>query len=140
MIKHVYWDKCELAQVPKNTITYPQASGTPTYYAIDGKKLYIYPVPTSQDELYIEYKAIPSFASGATGGDSLSTLIPDETQMGIAYWVAAELLKGSFEEALAKERYKDYYIRKSRYIMLQENNATSTRLQGGIVRPYKVIT
>lgn len=135
VMEHVYWDKCELIQVPMSAINYPQASGTPAYYAIRGSKLFIYPVPTSQAELYIEYKSVPAVGSDT----SVSSLIPTEDQMALAYWVAAELSKQNFDEDVAKERYRDYLMRKSKYLVRYHNNRTGIEPRGGIERPYRVV-
>lgn len=137
VMEHVYWDKCELTQVPMSAINYPQASGTPAYYAIRGSKLFIYPVPESQEELYIEYKSVPAIASGAT---NVSSLIPEEDQMALAYWVSSEMLKQTFEDEIADLRYKDYLRRKSRYLVRYHNNRPAVQPRGGIERPYRVVT
>jgi len=136
VLERVYWDKCSLREVPKTAITYPQASGTPAYFSIRGKKIFIYPVPTRQEEFYLEYKAVPTLGTFDT---DMSSLIPEESQIAVAYWVAAEILKQSFEEDISKARATDYMRVKSRYVVAYQNRSTETVPRDGIERPYRVI-
>jgi hypothetical protein len=139
MMTYCAWDKNELVEHPRRLTIQPETSGTPIYYSVVDKRLYLYPVPTEQKELYIEYKSVPTTAVGT----AIDSHIPAECHQGLAYLVAAEMLKQTFEEQQAKARYSDYYRVKAQYLNRVQNNATESDapIPGRRTWPwYKVVT
>jgi len=117
----VIYDGYPLINSPRSWTALPKSSGTPQYYTVIGTRIYLSPVPTEQKEFYIEYKAMPA---DMTSDTQVTPLIPEDIQIGIAYWVSAELLKGTFEEQNSRARYADYLKAKGRY-MMRFHNATT---------------
>lgn len=120
----ISWDEYELQPLPRNMTALPRSQGAPRFYTIRGKKLYLSPSPTDQKEFYLEYMAIPSDITASAFDTYISTVIPESVQPALYYWVAAELLKGNYEEALAQQRSGDYEKCKRRYLVDFHNQTT----------------
>lgn len=118
------WDEYEMQPLPRNMTVLPRSQGAPRFYTIRGKKLFLSPSPTDQKEFYLEYMAIPDDIAAASFDTYISSVIPEVVQPAIYYWVAAELLKGNYEEALAQQRVADYEKCKRRYLVDFHNQTT----------------
>ena len=129
-VNKVLWDDYLLDPVPRDYVIEPEVSGDPYYYNIRGTKIRIVPSPTSQKKFYIEYKGVPSKVTSPTTSSEIPT-IPAKYQRAIAYWVAFQLLLGTFEEDLANRRYGEYKRILNQYRVDYANNDTETTSRQG---------
>ena len=68
LVPPVEWDSNPLTLAPFDLFASPQASGTPTYYAVRNKRIRISPTPSSQKLFHIWYKYLPTeFTQGYQG-------------------------------------------------------------------------
>lgn len=129
-VKHVAWDKYTLAQAPRQIFVRPDSTGDPRYYFVEGSNILITPAPSSQKELYVMYKGIPdtsditNYASG-----TLPSAIPEKFHIALSYWVAAELLIGTFEDDMRAQRLGAYYTKVNEYKVSYNNQNTSLEPQ-----------
>lgn len=59
-IERVEWDNNLLRPLPRNYFVSPESSGTPCYYNVRGDNIRLYPTPTTDKLLHIEYRGLPS--------------------------------------------------------------------------------
>uniref|UniRef100_A0A6M3L9G8 Uncharacterized protein n=1 Tax=viral metagenome TaxID=1070528 RepID=A0A6M3L9G8_9ZZZZ len=125
-VKHVAWNKYALSQAPRSSFIRPDRTGDPSYYFVEGNQVLITPAPSSQKELYVMYKGVPdlsdisNYASG-----TIPSIIPAKYHIGLAYWVAAELLMGTFEDEMRAQRLSSYYRIVQEYLVNYNNQNTS---------------
>lgn len=128
-VNKVLWDYWLLTEVTRDYVIDPQITGTPAYYNVRGNKIRLVPVPTEQEKWYIEYKGVPTQVSSPTESSTIPD-IPEKYQRALAFWVAFQLLLGSFEDTLANRRYAEYKRIVNQYKSDYANNNTDTN--GGI--------
>lgn len=61
------WNGDPLFPAPRNLFTSPETWGTPSHYAIEGRKMRLFPSPEEQKTLYIRYKYLPAAFSVISG-------------------------------------------------------------------------
>ncbi len=125
-IKRVAWDKTLLESAPRGFFVHPQAQGDPSYYFVEGSTIYLNPVPNDQKELYVSYKGVPDLTdmvSVASG--TMPASIPEQFHIAMAYWVAAELLMGSFEDEMRGHKLASYQQIVSQYRVNYNNQNAS---------------
>lgn len=128
-VNKVLWDDFILRPITRDFVVNPELTGTPIYYNVRGTKIRLIPVPSEQRKFYIEYKGVPTEVTSPTTASEIPS-IPAKYQRSIAYWVAFQLLLGTFEDQLANRRYVEYKRIVNQYKMDYANNATETRSQG----------
>jgi len=121
-IKRVAWDKALLESAPRGFFVHPQAEGDPSHYYVEGSTIYLNPTPNDQKELYVGYKGIPSLSDMTSlASSTIPSEIPDQYHIALAYWMAAELLLGSFEDNLRAHRLASYQQIVTQYRVNQNN-------------------
>ena len=138
-VNKVLWDDRLLSRITREFVIDPRLTGTPTYYNVRGTKIRIIPVPSEQRKFYIEYKGVPTEVSSPITTTAIPS-IPAKYQKAIAYWVAFQLLLGSYQDKLANRRYGEYKRIVNQYKMDYANNASETRSQGYNTLWYNVRT
>jgi hypothetical protein len=96
-MKNVFWGTNELREAPFSNFLRPRAIGTPQYYAVNNKEIFLNPVPNKQDYFKIFYSAFPTDLGVDGSSDSTSCPLPEEMHMAPVYWAAACLLDESHE-------------------------------------------
>lgn len=124
-VNKVLWDDTILSPIMRESVIDPRVSGTPSYYNVRGTKIRLIPVPTEQEKWYIEYKGVPTKVTTPTTTSNIPD-IPAKYQRALAYWVAKEILLGTFEDELAMRRYAEYKKIVNQYKMDYANNNTDT--------------
>lgn len=113
-MRKVVWDGSELLPAPRDYFVWPGATGDPCYYDIRNDHLYLYPTPTSQKQLYLEYSATNVSASTS---DTATYSIPTRYQMLIVYWLAYMLLLAMHEYDKANQQLAIYVREKNRALI-----------------------
>ncbi|MDD5065342.1 MAG: hypothetical protein PHQ35_11365 [Phycisphaerae bacterium] len=125
-VKHVAWDGCPLENGPREIFVRPETSGDPAYYFIEGSTILLTPAPTQQKELYVMYKGIPDLSDmTSVASGTIPTAIPEQFHIGLAYWIASELLLESFEDNMRTGRLGQYQKIVQEYLVNYNNQNTA---------------
>jgi hypothetical protein len=117
---HVEWDGNALSQAPADLFLSPEYEGTPAHYWVYGKKMRLFPSPTSQKRLHIWYKKHP--ADWASLTQSASSIDLDaEWAMAPVYYAAALTADMNFEKEISGKLHARY-INQVRQYNRQWNN------------------
>ena len=102
-IEHVEWDRGTCTAAPFDIFISPQFTGSPSYYAVKNKELYLYPVPDEQEYLHVVYRAFPVDFGEATAAASLSasSSLDAEVQMAPIFYASSLLAEQNFEPKIA---------------------------------------
>ncbi len=136
-VNRVLWDNYLLQPVSRGHVVDSGITGDPAYYNVRGNKIRVVPVPTEQEKWYIEYKGVPSQISSPTDSSDIPD-IPEKYQRAIAYWVAFQLLLGTFEDSLANRRYAEYKRIVNQYRADYANNDTKMTTDVPVSLQYTV--
>ena len=126
-VQEVWWDNYKLYPTSAGWTVNPETYGDPRYYHIKGSKIRLYPSPSEQKRFYIRYRGVPAEVGTIEASTSIQSEIPTNYQKALAYFVAAELLRESFEEKEAQAKYAMYYKIKNQYLVAYNNRSTVTK-------------
>jgi hypothetical protein len=131
-VNSVEWDKSPLCEVGMSDVLSPEVSGTPAFYAWEYNRLFLTPVPTSQDKFLVDYVYVPDEVDTTVADPEIVDDVPEKYQIGIAYYVSSRLLEEMFEGNIAKERYAEYF----RYVTMFKKDRFSTYIPGSKRKSY----
>jgi hypothetical protein len=96
-MNNVFYGTRELSPAPFDMFLRPRSVGTPAYYAIRNKQIYLYPTPVKQDYFRIFYAGSPTDLGTDGSSDAVACPLPEEVHMAPVYYAAASLLEESHE-------------------------------------------
>lgn len=123
-IEYVEWNKNRLLPHPGWGAVSPESQGTPIYYYLRGKKLRVWPTPTSQELFHIRYKRY-AFRVSSFEHDLLSSPIPLEYHRSLCYWVAAEMCAENWEHTEHDRLQYEYRKYRNKYVVNYNNQVTA---------------
>ncbi len=138
-INQVTWDDRRVLPIPREEVITTRSNGTPAYYYIRGRNIGLYPSPSSQKKLYIEYKGVPTQVTNPQQDDDIPD-IPEQYQSALVFYVAYELLLNSFEDDKAMGRYSFYRKIVNQYKANNANNNPSMAISSSNPLWYTVNT
>lgn len=120
----VQWNIWTLEEAPFDLFSRPIYSGQPEWYGVRGKKIRIYPAPTSQEYFRIDYKGLPT-----DYGTTTSTTCPlvSEYQMAPVYFAVSELAEGTPDPTLANRFLQRFSDMSRDYIVKNANQSPKSR-------------
>jgi hypothetical protein len=121
-MKHVFYGQTELTEAPFDNFLRVKSQGTPSFYAIKNKQIYLNPVPVSQDYFRIFYTGMPTDLGVDGASDSVSCPLPEEVHMAPVYWAAACLLEESHEFDKSVYYQRKFNDMCNNYIIREANN------------------
>lgn len=121
--ERVEWDGRELAQMPREWSQSPEANGTPRFYSIRNRQLYLYPTPTEQEALHVWYRGQPTDIDFDSDTD-LPSGIPSAYHMAIPHLVAGYVYYEVQDEKRAMYHQGEYRRYLNMYITHRENMST----------------
>jgi hypothetical protein len=141
-VLQVWWDRYRLAESTREHFVQPRSTGTPHSYFIRGKTMRLYPVPSEQKVLWVQYKGVPALTARGeiTGGTEIPSVIPLEFQHALEYYVASKMLQESFDDTLADRRYAQYRRVVGQYAVRYANQHTATSKSTPVRRWFRVET
>jgi hypothetical protein len=117
---NVFYGTNELSMAPFSNFLSPRATGTPRYYSVNNKEIFLNPVPNKQDFFKIFYSGFPTDLGTDGSSDSVACPLPEEMHMSPVYYAAACLLEESheFDKSIYYQRkfndmLTDYKIREA---------------------------
>jgi hypothetical protein len=96
-MKNVFYGSNELTEAPFSNFLRPFATGTPRYYSVRNKQIFLNPVPSQQDYFKIFYSGVPPDLGVDGSSDSVACPLPEEVHMAPVYYAAACLLEEGHE-------------------------------------------
>ncbi len=139
-IDYVMYDTWQLDPAPFDLFTFPQAAGTPSYYAIKNKKIRVYPTPTEQGRFQLYYKGFPADLGVDGASDAVSCPLPEEMHYAPMHWAAAKLFDEAHEYDKSVYHQRVFNDMANRYICREANNNPSMFPTVPRVIPPKVVT
>jgi hypothetical protein len=134
----VEWDDEHLKPAPHDHFTSPESFGTPEYYNIQEKKIYLSPVPDRQESFHIWYKYQPAVFTDASTQATTELPIDAAYQMAIVFWASSFIAECNHEAKESDRCLSRYEYLKNKYNIIQANNNPKMYPKQSAERPIDI--